>query len=175
MDVRTGDGDALFVALFQTPGEFGDRGGLAGTLQTRHEHDGRRAGAQRELAALAAPHDADEFVVDDLDQRLARRDAAHDLAPEGALACLLDELLDHRQGHVGLEQRHADLAHGGADIILGQAALAADILEGATEALGETVEHGAAIPYRPQGRVSVRGLAGTGGAGHPRWQERIIA
>ena len=62
----------------------------------------------------------------------------------GAEAALLDrrrELLDDLEVDVGLEQREADLAHRGVDVVLGQRAAAADVGERGLELLGEGVEH----------------------------------
>ena len=51
------------------------------------------------------------------------------------------ELLDDLEVDVGLEQREADLAHRGVDVVLGQRAALADRGERALELLGEGVEH----------------------------------
>ena len=53
-----------------------------------------------------------------------------------------DELADHGQRDVGLEQRDPDLADGRVDVRLGQPALAAQVLEGRGEPVGEGGEHG---------------------------------
>src|SRR5699024_7717986 len=60
---------------------------------------------------------------------------------DGTLAHVRDELLDHRQRHVRLEQRHAHLAQRGLDVVLGQAPAAADLLKTVTEPFTETIEH----------------------------------
>jgi hypothetical protein len=54
--------------------------------------------------------------------------AQHGLAG-GALARLGDEVLDHRQGDVGLEQGHAHLAHRLVDVGRGQHAPAGQPVE----------------------------------------------
>ena len=77
---------------------------------------------------IAAEH-AHEFVVHDLDDQLARLDRLDDALAHGLRADIVDELLDDGEGDVGLEQRHADLAQGLVDVLLGQGA-----------ATGETVE-----------------------------------
>ncbi len=41
---------------------------------------------------------------------------------------LRDEILDHRQGHVGFEQRHAHIAQRVLNIFFGQPRLAAQVL-----------------------------------------------
>jgi hypothetical protein len=50
-----------------------------------------------------------------------------------------DEVLDHRQRDVGFEQGHAHFAQHVGDVVLGQAGLAAQVLDDAAEALGEVV------------------------------------
>ena len=67
-------------------------------------------------------------------------EVAERLAHLGAAGPLLDradEFLDHGQRDVGLEQGDADLAGGGVDVRLGEPALAAEVLEGVREAVGE--------------------------------------
>ena len=48
---------------------------------------------------------------------------------------------DHRQIHVGLEERDADLARGGVDVGVGEPALATQVLERRGEAVLQGVEH----------------------------------
>ncbi len=98
-------------------------------------------------------------------------------APERPLADGRGELADDRQGDVGVEQRPADLLHGGGDVLLGQAALAAEVLEGRVEAVGEGGEH---APSLPSGHVEALRAAGrlagaeqrTEGGAHPGRRER---
>ncbi len=80
--------------------------------------------------------------MDDADQRLPRGERAHDVGAEGLLAHVRDELLDDRQCDVGLEQRKTNLAQRVLDVGFGEPGLAAQLLDDATEALGEVVEHG---------------------------------
>ena len=77
---------------------------------------GRRGGGRVSSRA----QDRHELVVDDLHDHLAGRDAAQHLLADGALAHPADEVLDHRQRHVGLEQGDADLPHRLADVGLAQ-------------------------------------------------------
>ena len=79
---------------------------------------------------VSPPRIVDELVVDDLDDLLGRVQRLADLVAAGALLDRIDELLDDRQGDVGLEQGDPDLAHGGVDVRLGEPALAAEVLEG---------------------------------------------
>ena len=88
------------------------------------------------------PRTRDELVVDDLDDLLGRVQRAADLGPERPLAHRGGELADHRQRDVGVEQGDPDLADRRSDVGLGQPALAAQVLEGGGQAVGEGGEHG---------------------------------
>ena len=72
--------------------------------------------------------------MDDLDHLLAGRDRADHILADGAGAHLVDEFLDHRQRHVGLDQGGAHFAQGGIDISLGQGAATAKLVEDAGQA-----------------------------------------
>ena len=135
-----GDQEHLSVALvLQPPSELARQGGLARALQAR-EHDDRGPAGQVELAGLPA-QDLDEFVVDDLDDLLARVER---LGGDGA-----GRLLPHRrgegpddgQGDVGVQERAPDLRDGLLDVRGGQAPLGAEVLEGFGDSIGKRVEH----------------------------------
>ena len=61
---------------------------------------------------------------------------ADDVGPERTLLDGVGEALDDLEVDVGLEQREADLAHRGVDVVLGQRAAAADVGQGRLELLG---------------------------------------
>ena len=90
---------------------------------------------------VSPPRIADQLLVDDLDdllrgvQRLADLGAARPLLDRG------DEVLDHGQRDVRLEQGEPDLARGGVDVGVGELPLAAEVLEGVGEAIRERGEH----------------------------------
>ena len=130
----------LVLALLEPAGQLGDAGGLAGALQARHQHHRRRLDPQVQFRIRLA-HDPDQFFVHDLDQHLAGRQAEQHLLAHRPLAHPGDEIPHHRQRHVRFQQRHAHLAQGVLDVVLGQAALAAQILDGAQQALAEIFEH----------------------------------
>ena len=96
--------------------------------------------AEGELG-VAAAHERDELLVDDLHDLLRRREALHDLGAERALLDVRDELAHDLEVDVGLEQRQADLAHGGVDVLGGELAVALEALHDPLEAVGECVEH----------------------------------
>src|SRR6266508_4574147 len=115
-------------------------GGLPRALEAGQHHDRRRLGADRELARLA-PEGRDELLVHDLDDLLCRAEALRDLGAAGALLHPVDERLDDRDVHVGLEQGDADLACDLVDVLVAQPTAAAQALEDAVEPVGEGVKH----------------------------------
>ena len=143
------------VLVLEPERELGREGRLAGTLEAgEHDHGGPGLGIAQ--APGFAAEDRHELLVDDLDDLLRGVERAADLLAAGPLLHRRDELLDHRQGDVGLEQRDADLARGGVDVGLGEPALALEVLEGVGKAVGESGEHGVVSP-RDRSRVSYDG------------------
>ena len=92
------------------------------------------------LRAVASQH-LDQVVMDDLDYHLARRYRANHILADRLLAHRGDEVAHHRQRDIGLQQRHADLAHRRGDIVLRQGAPPAQPVEHVVEAVAEAVEH----------------------------------
>jgi hypothetical protein len=141
---------ALALLVLEALGDLGGGGGLAGALQADHEHAHRRHRGEIEAGAVqhrglgsirvAAEH-AHEFVVDDLHDHLAGGDRLDHRLADGLLADRGDEVLHHRQGDVGLQQRHAHLAHGGGDVGLRQRAAARELAENRTQPFRQSVEH----------------------------------
>ncbi len=71
--------------------------------------------------------------MDDLDDLLGGREGGGYLLAHGAGADVLDELGDDVEVDVGLEEGEADLAEGVGDVLVGDGALAAEILKGSLE------------------------------------------
>ena len=113
---------------------------LARALQAAQEDHGRRLRGERQRRAGAAEQ-LGQLLVDDLDDLLARRQALEHVAADRALAHRGDERADDLEVDVRLEQREADLAHGGVEILLGQRAALAQLAERGLEFVGEVVEH----------------------------------
>ena len=82
--------------------------------------------ANAQLPGLAA-EDADELLVDDLDDLLGRVQRTGDLGALGALLDAGDEVAHDGQRDVGLEQREPDLAGGGVDVGVGEPTLATEV------------------------------------------------
>ncbi len=89
---------------------------------------GRRDRQFERSLALSAEH-LDQFVIDDLDHLLARRDRAQHFLPDRLFGDGIDEAADHRERDIGLEQCDAHFAHRLADIVLAQCAAAAQAIE----------------------------------------------
>src|SRR6478736_3532912 len=114
--------------------------------------------------------------MQDPDEGLAGAETRTHLRAERARLDSLDELLDHRQGDVRLEQRNAHLAQCVGNVVLGQPAATAQGRDRRTQTAGELVKHGEIIRYclppapgtaviPPQALcygASTRGLKGSG-------------
>ncbi len=120
IDVERGQEDALLVAGLQPQRDLAGAGGLARALQADHQDGGGRH--HGEIEVLGPSQHLDQRVMDDLHHQLAGGDALDHVLADGALTHGSDEVLDHGQGDVGLEQRHADLAQRLGDVSLGQRA-----------------------------------------------------
>ena len=97
----------------------------------------------RSSGDIGLAHQRGQLVEHHAHHGLARRQAAHYVLSERTLLHPRDEVLHHRQGYVGLEQRHAHLAQCVLDVGLGEPRLAAQRLEHTGETIGQVVEHGA--------------------------------
>ncbi|MNJ09541.1 hypothetical protein D3C77_36850 [compost metagenome] len=128
VDVGRHHHHGLLLALFKKARQLAGGGGLARTLQTGHQHHRRRRGVERQVFVGGA-HQAFELGLDDLHERLARGQAARHLGADRTLLDLVDEILDHRQGDVSLEQRHAHFTQGVFDVVFGQLGLAGDMAQ----------------------------------------------
>jgi hypothetical protein len=123
----------FLALLLQHQRELAAGGGLAGALQSRHQDDGRRLRREVERGVRLA-HQRGELAVHHANQRLPRREAADDLGAERLGAHGVDEVLDHRQRDVRLQQRDAHFAQRFLDVRLRQARFAAKLLDDAREA-----------------------------------------
>ena len=131
---------ALFTAIDEPAGEFSGGRGLAGTLQTGQQHHEGWLGTQLEALARTT-HELDKLAVQDRYEHLTRRETGRHLGALRLELDRIDEALDDRQGHVGLKQGHPDLAEGLGDVVLANASLALQTLDGFGESLTQVFEH----------------------------------
>ena len=130
------DHQHFFVLLLDQPTrQFARAGGLACALQAGEHHDHRPLGAQVEAGARRA-HEPRQFLMHDLDERLAGSQALGHLHAHRARFDGLGEALDHGQRHVGIEQREADLAHRLGYVVFGESAAAGQRLQRCAQAGG---------------------------------------
>ncbi len=171
LGVEAGEKHPLAVAFRQAQRDLAGGGGLARALQADHQDGDRRRGVEVEGHGTLAAQGLNQHVVDDLDDLLARGDGGEHFLADGAVADLGDEILDHVERHVGIEQREADLAQGLHDIGLVQRAALAELVEDARELAGQGLEHGGGLqnndaPLREHSRSGgvVGGVYGRDGA-----------
>ncbi|CAE6947305.1 conserved protein of unknown function [Ectopseudomonas oleovorans] len=158
IDVGRDQQHRLLLALLEELGQLAGGGGLARTLQTGHQYHGRRRGIQRQVLVGRA-HQLFQLGADDLHEGLARGQALGHLGADGAFLDLADELLDHRQSHVGLEQRHAHFTQGVLDVVFGQLGLARDVTQRLGQAIGKIFEHARSLNRVRPGVPDVRQAA----------------
>ena len=129
------------VLLLQAVREFGRGGRLARALQA-DEHDDVGNAAREDELRVGAAEQFGQLVEHNLHDVLRRRERIEHLSRQAAFLRARAELLHDLKVHVGLEQRQADLAHGGVDVVFGEAALAAQAGKDALQTLRQAFEHG---------------------------------
>ena len=115
-------------------------GGLAGALQSGHEHDRRRLRCELHARRVFA-ESLDQFVAHDLDDLLAGRKRGQHFLAHGLGLDAVDQLLDHFEVDVGFEQREPDFAQRLANVFLAQPGLAAKALKRALQFFLKILEH----------------------------------
>ena len=116
-------------------------------------------GDEIEADALGAAQHVHQRVVDDLDDLLARGDGAQHAGADSLLGYLVDEAAHHRQGNIGLQQGDAHFAHGIANVLFFQRAATTQLVEDATEANRQTVEHATRL-LGPHSRRNAKNAGG---------------
>src|SRR6185437_250702 len=81
-------------------------------------------------------------VANDFDYLLVGRKLQQDFGTERLFADVRDDFVDHAQIDVRVEERFATLRQASVEMLLGELALAAQILESALEFVGEILKHG---------------------------------
>ncbi len=129
--------------LHEIPGQLRRGGRLAGSLEPDESDDG---GVAVEVERpVAGAEERDQLLVDDLHDLLAGRQAAEDLGSNSSLADARDEVLDDLEVDVRLEERQADLAHGGVDVRLAHSATTGQVAECLAKAIAQAVEHSSGV------------------------------
>ncbi len=134
--------------LLQVQGQFAGRGGLTCTLQTREQDHDRGLVAQLKAGGAGTQH-AGQFIVDDLDEGLARTQAAGHLSAHGPFAHPLDKAAYHGQRDVGFQQRPAHVAQRLGDVVLGETPAPAHLVGNGLQAITEVVEHSGGLRRFP--------------------------
>ena len=140
--VHVGGNEAdFFLVVNKFFREFGAGGGFAGALQACQEDDGGRLSGEVEGAVFFA-HDAHQLALYGFNKGLVGREFQADFLTDGGVFDGLDDFLDDWQGNVGFDQRHAHITQHLADVVFGDAGLAAQFFECALQAFAEIVKHG---------------------------------
>ena len=130
---------AVALALQQVC-ELGRSGGFTRALKA-HEHDHIGDAAREHQARIGLAKQRRKLVEHDFHDVLRRRERIEYLGGQAALLRVRDEALHDLEVHIGLEQRHANLAHCRVDIVFGKAALRFQAAENALQAIGEVLKH----------------------------------
>ena len=116
------------MTVFGEPfAHFPGGGGFAGALQADDEPDGRRARAELRLGFAA--EQVGEFVAHDFDDLLIGRKLQQHFLAEGFRADVGDELVGDAEVYVAIEKRFANFGEAGVEMLVGEFALAAHVLE----------------------------------------------
>ncbi len=134
------DKERVAALLLPPPGELRRVGRLARSLEARHEHDRRWSRRVGELEGLA-PEDGDQLLVHRLDDLLAGRQALRQRLGADPQSDAVAETPGHAELDIGLEERGADLLERLVEVLVADAALAAQAGGDPLQAVGEGVEH----------------------------------
>jgi hypothetical protein len=158
MHVARGEQRAVALSLQQI-GELCRGGRLAGALQA-HEHDHVRGAVLREdELRLGRAQELRQLVEHDAHDVLRGRERVEHLGGHALLLAFRHELLHDAVVHVRLEKGHANLAHGGVDVVLRQAPLAAELAERVLKSVGKAVEHEVYSPSPSPTRARAKSMA----------------
>ncbi len=128
--IDVGGDDHRAVAMFGEPfAHFAGGGGFAGALQADDEPDRRRARA--ELRFRFAAEQVGELVAHDFYDLLIGRELQQNFLAEGLFADVGDEFVGDAEVYVAIEKRFANFGEAGVEMLVGELALAAQVLEGA--------------------------------------------
>ena len=138
--VDVGGDDERAMAVVREPfGKLAGGGGLTGALQADDHPDRRRARSKERLGVLA--EHGGELVANGLDDLLVGRKLQHDFAADGFLANVGEQFVGDADVDVAFEQGFANFGERGVEVLFGELALAAQILEGALKFFCQILKH----------------------------------
>ncbi len=127
VDVGAHQQRTLAARALQLLGQLAREGGLAGSVQTRHQDYGRLA---LDVERSCVPsHQLGKLVVHYLHHQLLGLQCVDYVLAQGFLLHLVGEGLGYFEVDVGLDQRAAHVLHGLRNVYLGDAALTFQYLE----------------------------------------------
>ncbi len=133
IDIKRCQKDFLVALFGQVQRDLGGTGGFTRTLQTDHQDRNRRGGS--EIDFLAFTQHVFQFVMDDLDDHLARRDRAQNIGTNCTFGGVGDKGFNDRKCDVRLKQGDAYFAHGLLDVGFFQRATFAQLIENPAKAI----------------------------------------
>ena len=143
--VAGGQQGAFPVLAAHKPRQLRAVGGLTGTLQAHHHHNGGTLGRGAQ-PGVGAAHERGQLLIDDLDDLLRRRQALQHIRAHALLGDGRHKVLDHLVADVRLQQSQPYLPHPLADVGLGQPSLAPQTLEYAVQFFTQSLKcHGSLL------------------------------
>ena len=128
---------ALVHPVFQIPGQLGAVGGLTRALEAHQHDDGGAGGGEGDLGVGPA-HQGGKLLIDNLDNLLGGGQALQHVGTHRPLGDGGDELLDHLEADIGLQEGQAHLPHSLPHVGLGEPALAPQALKGGAQFFGQS-------------------------------------
>ena len=99
-------------------------------MQPHHQNPGRRIpDFQPSRFRFVARQRFHEFVVDDFDDLVARRNRFHHRLASRFLLRRPNECPDDRQSHIGFKERDTDFPHRSRDFVLGQRTFSRELVQ----------------------------------------------
>src|SRR5487761_1013262 len=135
-----GNDDGTMAIIPKPFAELTSGCGFAGALQADDEPDRRRARGEMHANFLAEKFG--QFVANDFDDLLIGRKLEKDFGAKGLFADVRDDFVNDAEIDVCVEKGFANLREAGVEMLFGDFALAAKILERALEFVGEIFKHG---------------------------------
>ena len=135
-----GNHDRPVAMLRQPLRQFAGGGGFTGTLQADDHPDRRRARGEQRLGVFAEK--IEQFVANNLDDLLVGRKLQHDFGAESLGADVGEEFVRDANVDVAFQQGFADFSERGVQVLVGELALPAQILESSLQLVCQVLKHG---------------------------------